>query len=73
MDKALSALDPRIRSDMQGILLKLQEELHKIIVFITHDLDEALRIRDDCVGDFIKDINRAHNLTIGILPLNIIS
>ena len=47
MDEAFSALDPLIRSDMQEILLELQEELHKTIVFITHDLDEALRIGDD--------------------------
>jgi glycine betaine/proline transport system ATP-binding protein len=46
MDEAFSALDPLIRSDMQSILLDLQEELHKTIVFITHDLDEALRIGD---------------------------
>ena len=46
MDEAFSALDPLIRSDMQGLLLELQEELHKTIVFITHDLDEALRIGD---------------------------
>ena len=47
MDEAFSALDPLIRTDMQGILLGLQEELHKTIVFITHDLDEALRIGDE--------------------------
>ena len=46
MDEAFSALDPLIRADMQSILLDLQEELHKTIVFITHDLDEALRIGD---------------------------
>lgn len=46
MDEAFSALDPLIRNDMQGILLDLQAELHKTIVFITHDLDEALRIGD---------------------------
>ena len=46
MDEAFSALDPLIRFDMQNILLELQEELHKTIVFITHDLDEALRIGD---------------------------
>lgn len=46
MDEAFSALDPLIRNNMQGILLELQEELHKTIVFITHDLDEALRIGD---------------------------
>ncbi|BDA85332.1 proline/glycine betaine ABC transporter ATP-binding protein [Aureimonas sp. SA4125] len=44
MDEAFSALDPLIRSDMQSVLLGLQDELHKTIVFITHDLDEALRI-----------------------------
>ena len=46
MDEAFSALDPLIRTDMQNILLELQKELHKTIVFITHDLDEALRIGD---------------------------
>lgn len=47
MDEAFSALDPLIRADMQAILLELQQELHKTIVFITHDLDEALRLGDD--------------------------
>ena len=46
MDEAFSALDPLIRSDMQDLLLELQKELHKTIVFITHDLDEALKIGD---------------------------
>jgi glycine betaine/proline transport system ATP-binding protein len=46
MDEAFSALDPLIRSDMQSVLLGLQEELAKTIVFITHDLDEALRLGD---------------------------
>ncbi len=46
MDEAFSALDPLIRSDMQGILLDLQQEIGKTIVFITHDLDEALRLGD---------------------------
>ncbi len=46
MDEAFSALDPLIRMDMQAILLELQKELHKTIVFITHDLDEALRLGD---------------------------
>ncbi len=46
MDEAFSALDPLIRMDMQTILLDLQQELHKTIVFITHDLDEALRLGD---------------------------
>ena len=46
MDEAFSALDPLIRSDMQDLLLELQQELHKTIIFITHDLDEALKIGD---------------------------
>ncbi|WP_025688827.1 quaternary amine ABC transporter ATP-binding protein [Paenibacillus zanthoxyli] len=46
MDEAFSALDPLIRKDMQQELLELQDRVKKTIVFITHDLDEALRIGD---------------------------
>ena len=46
MDEAFSALDPLIRSEMQDLLIELQDRLHKTIVFITHDLDEALRLGD---------------------------
>lgn len=46
MDEAFSALDPLIRKDMQDELLELQDHMKKTIVFITHDLDEALRIGD---------------------------
>ncbi|MCT4334808.1 glycine betaine/L-proline ABC transporter ATP-binding protein [Paracoccus sp. YLB-12] len=46
MDEAFSALDPLIRTDMQSVLLDLQAELRKTIIFITHDLDEALRLGD---------------------------
>jgi len=46
MDEAFSALDPLIRKDMQDELLQLQTKMKKTIVFITHDLDEALRIGD---------------------------
>ncbi len=46
MDEAFSALDPLIRSEMQDQLIALQSELHKTIIFITHDLDEALRLGD---------------------------
>lgn len=46
MDEAFSALDPLIRKDMQDELLDLQQSVHKTIIFITHDLDEALRIGD---------------------------
>ncbi len=44
MDEAFSALDPLIRREMQDQLLQLQSQLNKTIVFITHDLDEALRL-----------------------------
>ncbi|PTJ31419.1 quaternary amine ABC transporter ATP-binding protein [Staphylococcus simulans] len=46
MDEAFSALDPLIRRDMQNDLLELQRKVKKIIIFITHDLNEALRIGD---------------------------
>ncbi len=49
MDEAFSALDPLIRTDMQDLLIELQKELHKTIVFITHDLDEALKLADHLV------------------------
>lgn len=53
MDEAFSALDPLIRTDMQNLLLELQIELKKTIVFITHDLDEALKLADHLV--ILKD------------------
>jgi glycine betaine/proline transport system ATP-binding protein len=46
MDEAFSALDPLIRSEMQDELLKLQEQHKRTIIFISHDLDEAMRIGD---------------------------
>jgi glycine betaine/proline transport system ATP-binding protein len=46
MDEAFSALDPLIRSEMQDELLKLQAKAKRTIVFISHDLDEAIRIGD---------------------------
>jgi glycine betaine/proline transport system ATP-binding protein len=46
MDEAFSALDPLIRKEMQDELLDLQERMHKTIIFITHDLDEALKLGD---------------------------
>ncbi len=46
MDEPFSALDPLIRREVQDLLLKLQAELHKTIVFITHDLNEAMRLGD---------------------------
>ncbi|HAD28539.1 MAG TPA: glycine/betaine ABC transporter, partial [Rhodobacteraceae bacterium] len=53
MDEAFSALDPLIRTDMQNLLLELQGELQKTIIFITHDLDEALKLADHLV--ILKD------------------
>lgn len=46
MDEPFSALDPLIRREMQELLIRLQSELHKTIVFITHDLNEAMRLGD---------------------------
>ena len=46
MDEAFSALDPLIRTEMQDELLKLQEQSQRTVVFISHDLDEAMRIGD---------------------------
>lgn len=53
MDEAFSALDPLTRADMQDLLIELQHELFKTIVFITHDLEEALKIADHIV--ILKD------------------
>jgi len=46
MDEPFSALDPLIKVDMQQELTRIQRELHRTILFITHDLDEAMRIGD---------------------------
>lgn len=46
MDEAFSALDPLIRKELQEEMIQLQERLHKTILFITHDLDEALKLGD---------------------------
>ena len=53
MDEAFSALDPLIRTDMQDLLLELQKDLQKTIIFITHDLDESLKLADHLV--ILKD------------------
>jgi glycine betaine/proline transport system ATP-binding protein len=49
MDEPFAALDPLYRRDMQDLLLGLQQQLRKTVVFITHDLDEALRLADHLV------------------------
>ena len=46
MDEPFSALDPLIRGKLQGELLALQERVKKTILFVSHDLDEALRLGD---------------------------
>ena len=46
LDEPFSALDPLIRREMQDEFLRLQSTLHKTIVFITHDFDEAIRLAD---------------------------
>ena len=66
MDEAFSALDPLIRSDMQKQLVELQSELKKTIVFITHDLDESLKL-----GDHIGILNGGRLVQVGT-PENII-
>ena len=60
MDEAFSALDPLIRSDMQQQLIELQSKLKKTIVFITHDLDESLRL-----GDHIGILNGGRLVQVG--------
>ena len=66
MDEAFSALDPLIRSDMQKQLINLQTELKKTIVFITHDLDESLKL-----GDHIGILNHGKLVQVGT-PIDII-
>ena len=66
MDEAFSALDPLIRSDMQKQLIELQSKLKKTIVFITHDLDESLKL-----GDHIGILNHGKLVQVGT-PIDII-
>ncbi|MFZ0487765.1 MAG: glycine betaine/L-proline ABC transporter ATP-binding protein [Arenicellales bacterium] len=67
MDEPFSALDPLIRRDMQQELLELQRSLHKTIVFITHDLNEAL-----ILGDRIAIMKEGRFVQIGN-PQDIVS
>ncbi len=89
LDEPFSALDPLIRRDMQAEILRLHHELGKTMVFITHDLAEALRLgdhivimrdgeivqagrpedlvgapADEYVADFVRDVPKAHVLTL---------
>ncbi len=63
MDEPFSALDPLIRRDMQDLLERLQSELHKTIVFITHDLNEAMRL-----GDRILMLKDGRTVQLGTGP-----
>jgi len=63
MDEPFSALDPLIRRDMQDLLIRLQTELHKTIVFITHDLNEAMRL-----GDRILMLKDGRTVQLGTGP-----
>lgn len=88
-DEPFSALDPLIRRDMQNEIIRLHKEVGKTMVFITHDLSEALKLgdrilimrdgamvqigsgdelvgapADDYVRDFVRDVSRAHVLTL---------
>ncbi|MGH3518096.1 MAG: quaternary amine ABC transporter ATP-binding protein [Haloechinothrix sp.] len=88
-DEPFSALDPLIRRDMQNEVIRLHHEVGKTMVFITHDLSEALKLgdrilimrdgrmvqlgtgdelvgapADDYVRDFVRDVSRAHVLTL---------
>lgn len=67
MDEAFSALDPLIRREMQDLLIRLQRRLNKTIVFITHDLDEALRL-----GDRVAILKDGHVVQVGT-PVEILT
>jgi glycine betaine/proline transport system ATP-binding protein len=67
MDEAFGALDPLIRRQMQNELMQLQESLQKTVIFITHDLNEALR-----VGNHVMIMRDGENVQIGT-PVDIIT
>ncbi|MFO8016060.1 MAG: betaine/proline/choline family ABC transporter ATP-binding protein [Candidatus Woesearchaeota archaeon] len=67
MDEPFSALDPLIRNQMQDELLKLQDKMKKTIIFITHDLDEALKL-----GDRIAILNEQGEIVQMDTPENIV-
>jgi len=67
MDEPFSALDPLIKKEMQDKLLELYEHIDKTIVFITHDLDEALKLGDRIAimkdGEIVQIVNHEEILT----------
>ena len=71
MDEPFSALDPLIKTDMQTLLIKLQKEVKKTIIFVTHDLEEAIYIGDKIV--ILKDgeaIQNGNSQQILLQPKN---
>ncbi|WP_205973134.1 hypothetical protein [Paraburkholderia sp. Tr-20389] len=67
MDEAFSALDPLIRCDLQDLLLELQTELKKTIIFIIHDIDEAMKLGSRIA--IMKDREVACPLCAGLMAL----
>ena len=74
MDEAFSALGPPIRTDMQDLLLELQTELRKTIVFITHDLGDALELADRLLilkdGYVVRQGEPQHTWAIPTAPIS---
>lgn len=74
MDEAFSALDPLIRTEMQDELVKLQAKHQRTIVFISHDLDEAMRIGDRiAIMQMAKWYRSAHRMKFSIIQRMIMS
>ena len=81
MDEAFSALDPLIRVQMQDEMLALQSKMKKTIVFITHDLSEAIKLGDriaimrdgepanDYVARFVENVDRSKIITAGSIMI----
>ena len=67
MDEPFGAVDPIVRRDLQDELLRLQAELGKTIVFVTHDVDEAFRLADDVVVLRERAVVAQHGTAAAIL------
>jgi osmoprotectant transport system ATP-binding protein len=69
MDEPFSAVDPVVRAELQAELLRLQAELHKTIVFVTHDIDEAIKLGDNIAvfrtGGRLVQFDTPQNLLAG--------
>ena len=67
LDEPFSALDPLIRKEMQDEFLRLQDSLHKTIMFVTHDFDEALRLADRIAimkDGIIEQLDKPDNIVL---------